>query len=97
MRSEVEHDGVDHRFVETHLDHRHVGIGQERRGVREIESQAVGEGGKDKGMRGTAEFDDAHLHEVVAQDAVDAEAFGGTALWPAHGGDLAEVDTADAK
>ena len=97
MRSEVEHNGVDHRSVESHLDHRHVGIGQERRGVREIESQAVGEGGEDKGARGTAEFDDAHLHEVVTQDAVDAETLGGTALWPAHGGDVAEVDTADAK
>ena len=97
MRSEVKHDGVDHRFVETHLNQRHIGVGKEGRGAREIESQAVGEGGKDKGMRGTAEFDDAHLHEVVAQDAVDAETLGGTALGPAHGGDVAEVDTADAK
>ena len=97
MRSEVEHDGVDHRFVDPHLNQRHIGVGKEGRGVREVEPQAVGEGGKDKGARGTAEFDDAHLHEVVAQDAVDAEAFGGAALWPAHGGDVSEVDTAESK
>ena len=97
MRSEVEHDGVDHRFVETHLNQRHIGVGKEGRGVREIESQAVGEGSENKGARGTAEFDDAHLHEVVTQDAVDAETLGGTTLWPAHGGDVAKIDTADAK
>ena len=79
MRSEVEHDGVDHCFVETHLNQRHVGVGKEGCSAREVESQAVGEGRENKGARGTAEFDDTHLHEVVAQDAVDAEAFGGTA------------------
>ena len=97
MCPEVEHDGVDHCFVESHLDHGHVGIGQEGRGVREIESEAIGECGEDKGAGRAAEFDDAHLHEIVAQDAIDAKALGGTALGPAHGGDVAEVDTAESK
>ncbi len=52
MRSEVEHDGVDHRFVDPHLNQRHIGVGQEGRGAREVESQAISEGGKDKGARG---------------------------------------------
>ena len=97
MCPKVEHDGIDHRFVESHLDHGHVGIGQEGRGVREIESEAIGECGEDKGAGRAAEFDDTHLHEIVAQDAVDAKALGGTALGPAHGGDVAEVDTAESK
>ena len=97
MRTEVEHNGVDHRFIESHLNQRHVGIGQEGCGVREIESEAVSEGGKDKGARGTAELDDAHLHEIVAQDAIDAKALGGAPLGPAHGGDVAKVDTAESK
>ena len=65
--------------------------------MREIESEAIGECGEDKGAGRAAEFDDAHLHEIVAQDAVDAKALGGTALGPAHGGDVAEVDTAESK
>ena len=97
MRTEVEHNGVDHRFVESHLNQRHIGIGQEGRGVREIESEAIGECGEDKGARGTAELDDAHLHEIVAQDAINPKALGGAPLGPAHGGDVAEVDTAESK
>lgn len=60
----------------------------------EVYAEVFRETGEGKGVVSAVELDDAHLHEVVADDAVDTELLGHIALFPTQGLEIAKCDCA---
>lgn len=94
-RTAVEHHGVGRLFAEIDDDVGHEGVGHEGSGAREVDAEIFAEIGEGKQTFATVELDNAHLHEVVADDAVDAELLGQTALFPTHGFEMTKGDVAE--